>query len=137
MKYTWIILALVISNHSAASENTVESNYIKNYIEQMTPVLIDNFSQHMPDKNNIELTLMAEDLVVKMAKCQFDSVSHYPKDYWEQAIIPISNGESIQSSNAAFEDNLGRDIEAGSISEEEMLNMVQTAIEKVNRCLEG
>ncbi len=124
MKYSWIILALVISNHYAAAENTVESNYIKNYIEQMTPILIDNFSQHMPDKSNKELTLMAEGLVVKMAKCQFDSVSHYPKDYWKQAIIPISNGESIHSSNAAFEDSLGRDIEAGSISEEEMLNMV-------------
>ena len=103
----------------------------------MEPILIERFSQNMPGKQESEITQEVNLLIGKMAKCQFDSVSHYPEGYWEKAIVPISKGIDIYTSNQAFEDMLTKDLESGVLTENQMINMVHKAQEKIRQCLQG
>jgi len=137
MKYTILVLLLFISSFALASENNVESNYTDNYIKQMTPVLINTFKKITPEKSSTEIEGDAKKMAVKMAKCQFESVDHYPENYWKQAIIPISQGENIGSSNSMFDDLLTKDLESGNITEEQFINMVQKAQMKVMQCIQS
>jgi len=70
-----------------------------------------------------------------MSECQYDSVNHYPRKYWEKAILPIADGVDINTSNENFNAMLATELEQGAISEQEIINMVEMAEKNIQSCL--
>lgn len=114
---------------------TLQAQYAKYYIEQMTPVLLAKFTDAMPELPAQEAAAEVDRLVVKMAGCQFSSVAHYPQNYWDKAIKPIAAGKDIYQSNTEFERYLTEQIEQGAITKEQVYKLVYQAQVNVKACL--
>jgi len=119
-----------------ASEN-VKNEYIKNYIKHMLPTIIENISKQSPSTPIEQVEELAKNLMPKMAECQFESVNHYPKRYWEPSIIPVSMGESPQQAASYVDKLTEQDWEVGKISGEELVKMVEKAQNYLRNCLEN
>ena len=119
MNKYFICFTLLILPFSSFSEEDIESGYRKNYIEQMTPIMMKKMANAMPDES-IE---------------QNESVGHYPKEYWDEAIIPISKGENMSESLENFESYMSTQLEHGNISEEEIVLLLGTTKANLEICI--
>jgi hypothetical protein len=130
-----ISITLLVSFANASDE--YKSKYIANYIKQMLPVMAANFSKNIPMISKEKSEQLAENLVPKMAECQYESVSHYPKKYWESSIISVSEGSSLEEAASIVDDLMADDLEKGNITDKDVVHIVSKAQEYIDSCLKG
>jgi hypothetical protein len=137
MNKYFICFTLLILPFSSFSEEDIESNYRKNYIEKMTPIMMEKMIDAMPEESLEQIEKQTNMLVTKMAGCQYESVENYPKEYWNNAIIPIAIGEDMTESLEKFESFLSKQVERGNISQEEIVILLETTKAKLEKCIKS
>jgi hypothetical protein len=137
MNKYFICFTLLILPFSSFSGEDIESDYRKNYIEQMTPIMMKKMANAMPEESIEQIEKQTNMLVIKMAGCQYESVEHYPKEYWDKAIIPISKGEDMSESLEKFESYMSTQLEHGNISEEEIVLLLGTTKTNLEYCIKS
>ncbi|WP_415889262.1 hypothetical protein ACMXYV_14995 [Neptuniibacter sp. SY11_33] len=129
------LLLLVFCNAAVAEIQTLESSYISNYAHQVEPILLENYRKNMAEKSEQAQIDAAKRMAPKLAKCQFQSVAHYPKKYWEQSIYPITNGEDLKTTANKLETMIYQDIASGEFSEQALMQMLSSSQDNLQNCL--
>ena len=136
MKYVVLIFLTFLISFANAS-NDFERQYIENYIKQMVPLMIANIANKFLNISQENAEKLANDLVPKMARCQYASVSHYPKKYWEPYIASVATGARLQEAASIVDDLVEEDVEKGHATEEEIVAMVEKAQKYLQLCIKS
>lgn len=126
---------LVIGLPALAVDIQDEENYKKHYTEQLKPLVMKKLSLDRPDMSAKAIKAEANAYVTKMAGCQLEGIKHFPEQYREKAILPVAQGEDIATTTQALNQTMMQDIEAGKMSKDEAMTMIQNAQETVQICV--
>ena len=136
MKNLLLILPFVFAAQQAlAMDAQVEENYKKHYSEQMKPLVVKKLSSDRPDMTAKAIRSEADAYVAKMAECQIKGLGNLPKEYRDQAIVPVAEGGDVANTTRALNQKLKEDIDAGLVSKDDVMVMIQTAQESVQICM--
>lgn len=135
MKRMMLALLILIPGISAANPDEIKTNYTINYIEQLTPILRDKLVSGMPGVPADKVSKQVEVLIVKMADCQFSSIKHYPKKYWDMAVLPVAAGENLLLNNKKIDTFFESEIKKGKISVDEVVELVEKAQKHLRACM--
>jgi hypothetical protein len=136
MKKLLLLLPFVFAAQQAlAMDAQVEENYKKNYSEQMKPLVVKKLSSDRPDMTAKAIRSEADAYVTKMAECQIKGLSNLPNEYRDQAIVPVAEGGDVANTTRALNQKLKEDIDAGLVTKDDVMVMIQTAQESVQICM--
>lgn len=136
MKKLFLLLPFVFAGQQAlAIDNQDFENYKQHYSEQLKPLVVKKLSTDRPDMSAKAIKAEANAYVAKMAGCQLEGMGQFPEHYQEKAILPVAQGQDVAATTQALNKQLKQDIEAGKISKDEVMTMIQTAQETVQICL--
>lgn len=136
MKKLLLLLPFVFTAQQAlAMDAQVEENYKKNYSEQMKPLVVKKLSSDRPDMTAKAIRSEADAYVTKMAECQIKGLSNLPNEYRDQAIVPVAEGGDVANTTRALNQKLKEDIDAGLVTKDDVMVMIQTAQESVQICM--
>lgn len=136
MKKLLLLLPFVFAAQQAlALDAQVEENYKKNYSEQMKPLVVKKLSSDRPDMSAKAIRSEADAYVTKMAECQIKGLSNLPNEYRDQAIVPVAEGGDVANTTRALNQKLKQDIDAGLVTKDDVMVMIQTAQESVQICM--
>jgi hypothetical protein len=112
-----------------------QETYKLNYSEQIKPVIMQKLGLERPDLSPSAIKNEAQAFADKMATCQLEGLSHFSEPYLSLAITPIVNGEQIDTTTLAVNQQLKADIDAGKIEKDKVMTMIQIAQESVQMCI--
>ncbi|MCX4193677.1 hypothetical protein [Methylophaga sp. OBS1] len=136
MKKLLLLLPFVFTAQQAlAMDAQVEENYKKHYSEQMKPLVVKKLSSDRPDMTAKAIRSEADAYVTKMAECQIKGLSNLPNEYRDQAIVPVAEGGDVANTTRALNQKLKEDIDAGLVTKDDVMVMIQTAQESVQICM--
>ncbi len=136
MKKLLLLLPFVfVAQQALAMDAQVEENYKKNYSEQMKPLVAKKLSSDRPDMSAKAIRSEADAYVTKMAECQIKGLSNLPNEYRDQAIVPVAEGGDVANTTRALNQKLKEDIDAGLVTKDDVMVMIQTAQESVQICM--
>lgn len=133
LKLTAIVMALAISQ-SLSAEN-LNSRYINNYVQQVTPALEGMYQKRYPDMPSRKVSIQAGHHANKMAKCQLHAIDHYPETYKQASITPIENGRDLQTVGKSVTTMMKADIQSGARAMPEFKKIVGSAATKFRACM--
>ncbi|MED5511089.1 MAG: hypothetical protein VX841_12430 [Pseudomonadota bacterium] len=136
MKKLLLLLPFVfVAQQALAMDAQVEENYKKHYSEQMKPLVVKKLSSDRPDMTAKAIRSEADAYVAKMAECQIQGLGNLPKEYRDQAIVPVAEGGDVANTTRALNQKLKEDIDAGLVTKDDVMVMIQTAQESVQICM--
>ncbi len=136
MKKLLLLLPFVFAaQQTLAMDAQVEENYKKHYSEQMKPLVVKKLSSDRPDMTAKAIRSEANAYVAKMAECQIEGLSNLPKEYRDKAIMPVAEGGDVANTTRALNQKLKEDIDAGLVTKDDVMVMIQTAQESVQICM--
>ncbi len=136
MKKLLLLLPFVfVAQQALAMDTQVEENYKKHYSEQMKPLVVKKLSSDRPDMTAKAIRSEADAYVAKMAECQIQGLGNLPKEYRDQAIVPVAEGGDVANTTRALNQKLKEDIDAGLVTKDDVMVMIQTAQESVQICM--
>jgi hypothetical protein len=134
-KFLLLLPFLVVGQQALALDSQDEENYKQHYSEQLKPLVIKKLSADRPDMSAKAIKSEANAYVAKMAGCQLEAMNQFPEHYQEKAILPVAQGADVATTTQALNQELKQDIEAGKVSKEEVMTMIQIAQETVQICV--
>lgn len=134
-KLLWLLPFLIVGQQAMALSSQDHENYKKAYAAQLKPLVVKKLSSDRPDMSAKAIRAEADAYVAKMAGCQLEGMSQFPEEYQEKAILPVAQGQDVAATTQALNTTLKQDIEAGKVTKDEVLTMIQTAQETVQICL--
>jgi hypothetical protein len=135
MKKLFLLIPFFFAGPAMALDAEVEENYKQNYSEQVKPLVMKKLSSDRPDMTAKAIKAETNAYVAKMASCQLKGMSHFPENYQEMAVVPVAEGEDVSTTTQALNQQLKQDVEAGKISKDEVMNLIQVAQQNVQACM--
>lgn len=136
MKKRLLLLPLVLAGQPVlAIDSQDQENYTRHYSEQLKPVVVKKLGADRPDMGAKAITAEADAYVTRMAACQLEGLAAFPEHYQEKAILPVAQGQDVAATTQALNQQLRQDIEAGAISKDEVMAMIQHAQQTVQICM--
>lgn len=136
MKKLLLLVPFIIAAQQAvAVDLEAQNNYKKHYIEQIKPLVIKKLAHDKPDLQGTTIKREADAYAAKMAECQLEGLSLFPKAYQDKAILPVANGESVAATTVSLNELLKQDIDAGKLNKDEVSAMIQNAQQTVQICI--
>lgn len=135
MKKLFLLIPFLFAGSAMALDMDAQENYKQNYSEQLKPLVMKKLSADRPDMSARAIKAEANAYVAKMATCQLEGMSHFPENYQEMAVMPVAQGEDVSTTTQALNQQLKQDVEAGKVSKDEVMNMIQMAQQSVQTCM--
>lgn len=136
MKKLLLLLPFLFAGQQALAINAEdETNYKQHYAEQVKPLVVKKLSAERPEMTAKAVKTEADFYVYKMAGCQLEGLSNLPETYRDKAILPVANGEDVETTTRALNTQIKQDVEAGKISKDKAVSMLQNAQQAVQMCL--
>ncbi|MCH8497635.1 MAG: hypothetical protein LAT63_04120 [Marinobacter sp.] len=111
--------------------------YIDTYVVQTQPMFRAVLQSKEPHLNANELEARAKAYATHAAGCQLSAINHYPKRYFDAAVIPVMNGRmTVGEASDSVNQKLLADFEAGRLSLEQLGQMTESAVEKFTACMD-
>lgn len=133
-KYLALIPFLFLAQQAFAVDAEHEEAYKKHYSEQLRPMVIKKLGMDRPDLSAEAIKREADAYVQKMAGCQLEGLGIFPEKYREKAIMPVAKGGDVAQATQALNEELKKDIDAGKISKDEVMTIIQSAQQTVQIC---
>lgn len=135
MRKSFLLIPLILfSHHVFAIDDNDLAAYKKNYSEQLRPMVMKKLGMDRPDLTATAIKSEADAYVEKMAGCQLEGLAIFPKQYREKAILPVAQGADVAQATQALNEELKKDIDAGKISKDEVMTIIQSAQQTVQIC---
>ena len=134
-KLMMIVPFVIIAQQAIAIDTQTLENYKAEYAKQLQPLVMKKLSSDRPDLTAKAIRAEADAYVAKMAKCQLEGMKQFPEQYQEKAILPVAEGQDVAITTQALNTTLKQDIDAGKISKDNVMTMIQNAQETVQICL--
>lgn len=135
MKKLFLLIPFLFAGPAIALDMEAQENYKQNYGEQLKPLVMKKLSSDRPDMSAQAIKSEANAYVAKMATCQLEGMSHFPENYQEMAVLPVAQGEDVSTTTQALNQQLKQDVEAGKVSKDKVMNMIQMAQQSVQICM--
>lgn len=135
MKKLFLLIPFLFAGPAIALDMQAQEDYKQNYSEQLKPLVMKKLSSDRPDMTAKAIRAEADAYVAKMANCQLEGMSHFPENYQEMAVLPVAQGEDVSTTTQALNQQLKQDVEAGKVSKDEVMNMIQMAQQSVQTCM--
>jgi len=136
MKNLLLLLPFIfVSQQALAIDAQDEENYKQHYSEQVKPLVTKKLSADRPEMTVTAVKAEADFYVMKMATCQLEGLAILPEKYREKAILPVAQGEDIETTTRALNTQIKQDVEAGKLSKDKAMTLLQGAQQTVQVCL--
>lgn len=133
MKYFICIPALSILLLGAAhAESSNIEKYKQAYIELITPMVKERFSEALAKEEDPEAKLAF--VANGLADCQIETISTYPQKYQDASINLVAEGKDFGETSKQVDEMIQTDIESGAVTEEELQVLIKKATSKYAIC---
>jgi hypothetical protein len=126
---------LMVAPHVTAVDMQTKNDYIQNYMEQVRPQVMKKLSMDRPGYSADALKLEADGFAARLAECQLRGLANFPQEYQKLAIDPVAGGADVGMTTQKLNQTLMQDIDAGKISKNDAMTMIQLAQEEVQICM--
>lgn len=126
---------LMVAPQVTALDMKTKNSYIQNYMEQVRPQVMKKLSMERPGSSGSELKLEADGFAQRLAECQLRGLANFPAEYQKLAIDPVAQGADVGMTTQKLNITMKEDIDAGKLSKDDAMLMIQLAQEEVQVCM--
>ena len=133
INYIVILTAiLILSINIAFAEELDLETYKQAYVEQVKPILKKQIATTLEQQEDPMFAL--DFLANGMADCQVEILEYYPAKYQAATVNPVVKGKGLKQATEDVNELMRQDIEAGEVTREEVVAMVQDSRDHFLKC---